>query len=353
MKSKQQQTLSRNPTIDILRGTAIFTMIAGNLAGPLIIQPFPFSFRFYYSFAAALFILLAGMMVALTTYIKNYDFKYFLIRGIAIIVIAILIDIVIYKAYPFTDCDVLYLIGFSLPLTYLFGKLNPKCRFGIIIIIFAVTPILQHVLGYPHNAYTVYFNQQSLLQVLRNGKTILLNWIVKGAFPIFPWIGFSFLGQFLYAIYEKQKSPTRSDNNWRLLIGVSILLLGAVIWWQYPGHLYIRRGYSELFYPPTVGYILTAVGLILILFSIVNLKPSLLIYKPLEVFGQSALFIYILHLAVITYIIQPIWPTVHFTTYLVIYFILTVCLMIISYLIKLLKSKLHMRSFVLKLLLGG
>jgi len=106
--------VNRDISIDILRGLAIFTMVAANMAPYVLIEPHPFWFRFYGSFAAPLFILISGMMVALTTLTKGHDFKYFLVRGILIVTVGALIDVVMWNFYPFTTVDVLYLIGVSL-----------------------------------------------------------------------------------------------------------------------------------------------------------------------------------------------------------------------------------------------
>ena len=56
-------------------------------------------------------------------------------------------------------------------------------------------------------------------------------------------------------------------------------------------------GYSDLFYPPTLGYILTACGLIVIVFAGVDWRPSLVVYRPLRVLGEAPLLMYVLHLA--------------------------------------------------------
>ena len=57
---------ARDSTVDALRGLAIATMVAANLASLVLPEPHPFWFRLYGSFAAPTFILLSGMMVSLT-----------------------------------------------------------------------------------------------------------------------------------------------------------------------------------------------------------------------------------------------------------------------------------------------
>jgi uncharacterized membrane protein len=58
---------NRNIAIDAIRGLAIFTMVGANMAASVAAHPHPCGLRLYGSFAAPLFILLSGMMVALTS----------------------------------------------------------------------------------------------------------------------------------------------------------------------------------------------------------------------------------------------------------------------------------------------
>ena len=79
----------RDIAIDILRGLAIFTMVAANMAGSMLIEPHPLAFRFYGSFAAPMFILITGMMTVSTSRGKKHGPGYYLIRGGMILVIVI------------------------------------------------------------------------------------------------------------------------------------------------------------------------------------------------------------------------------------------------------------------------
>ena len=189
--------INRDKTIDILRGLAIFTMVAANMAGPVLVEPHPFLFRFYGSFAAPLFILISGMMVALTTQTKGHNLKYFLIRGMLVITVGALIDVLIWKIYPFTTVDVLYLIGISLPLAYLFMRLNTPSQWLIVISIFFFTPFLQNIFGYADYPTEFFFPWGAPTIIIENQTNILTHWLVDGWFPIFPWLGFSLLGVIL------------------------------------------------------------------------------------------------------------------------------------------------------------
>ena len=185
----------RDGTIDILRGLAIFAMIASNSASYLLAEPHPFGLRLYGSFAAPMFILLSGFMVAYSTEQKNLEFKYFFTRGLIIIGIGAFIDIAIFKSYPFTSFDVLYTIGLSLPVAYLFLKISNKWnRWGLVLAIFALTPLLQKLLGYTDYPTIITFPFN--IPVVPDYPTNIANHLlIDGWFPLFPWLGFSLLEQ--------------------------------------------------------------------------------------------------------------------------------------------------------------
>ncbi len=134
----------RDLTIDILRGLAILIMIGANMGGSVLDETqVPIWFRIYSSYAAPLFILIAGMMVGLTSQRRSRGLKYFLTRGVMIMAVGALIDVLVWRNLPFTTVDVLYLIGLSLPLAYIFSRLSSPFRWIAILVVFGLTPILQ------------------------------------------------------------------------------------------------------------------------------------------------------------------------------------------------------------------
>jgi len=319
------------------------------MAGPALAEPHPFGLRLYGSFAAPLFILISGMMVFFTAKTKGHGLKYFLSRGLMIITVGAFIDVLIWRIYPFTTVDVLYLIGISLPLAYLFLRLNNLSRWVIMIFIFLATPALQKVLGYTD--YPTEFSLMGELTIVIGNQTNIINhWIVDGWFPIFPWLGFSFLGVNLANL---RWDTVNFGKKFFSLIGICTMAFGSIIWWLYPGKLLTRAGYSELFYPPAFGYLISAIGLIIILFSIVDRKPSVIAYKPLQVLGESALFMYVLHLTLIEYVIVPTWQDEKLQTFLLIYIVLSSLLILVAYGLRALKTKWKNRPFLIKFLLGS
>jgi len=139
---------ARDATLDVARGLAIFMMVAANLAATALEEPHPFWFRLYGSFAAPLFVLLSGMMVAYTTRLKGYGLRHFAARGAVVIAIAALLEVLIWRYCPFLSGDVLYLIGVLLPIARLAIGLSTGVRWMIAAGIFLATPVLQSLLGY-------------------------------------------------------------------------------------------------------------------------------------------------------------------------------------------------------------
>jgi uncharacterized membrane protein len=309
----------RDVSIDILRGIAVFTMIAPNLAAQLLAAPQPIWLRLYGSFAAPLFIVISGMMVCRTAQKQGYKMRHYLFRGGFVLLVGVLVDILIWRIIPFMTVDVLYLIGISLPLAFLFSRINRWARWVIVVLIFGATPVLQTVFG-----YTSYPTELTLLGqptvVILAQTSILNHWIVDGWFPLFPWLGFSLLGVNLGKLRWAQTtmSENRADNN-TLVLGAVLLVLGSAAWLFYPGSLLVRGGYSELFYPPTIGYILTACGVVILLLDLVDQTQSSVVYRPLSECGESSLFLYILHLALIEYVFVTLLPGESLPTFLLMY----------------------------------
>jgi uncharacterized membrane protein len=339
----------RDTSVDILRGLAIFTMVAANLAGAALIAPHPLMLRLYGTWAAPLFILLSGMMISRGSKKSAHNLNYYLVRMGLILTVAALIDVLIWNFYPFLSCDVLYLIGISMPIVYLSLRLNLKQRVALVATIFALTPILQFFFGYsasPADFYTsIWENPVGKINLL----SISHHWLIDGWFPIFPWLGIALLGPVIAGLREKYAA---AKQNTMLLLGVVLLAVGAVTWLLYPGNLYTREGYSEMFYPAAIGFLLTAVGLIVTLFAVADRKPALSICKPLQVLGQVALFTYIFHEAIIGYVFYPYFSDISLQLYLVFYVALLAVVFLAAYGLKALKNKWTKRPFLVRFLIG-
>lgn len=253
-------------------------------------------FRLYGSFAAPTFIFLSGMMASFTVMKGKYSAAYFCKRTLVLLFTGALVDIFITKIYPFMTFDVLYLIGASMLLTFLFKKLKTGFQYILVIMIFAAAPLLQSVIGYQEIPVEIPIYMAGKNIPVTPG-TILRQWLVDGWFPLFPWLGFAFLGSIAADLRLKYKS---FSNIMTLFIIFILLLPGEILWIKNPGEMFIRNGYSELFYPPVTGFILTSIGIILLLFYIIDLKNDLSIYKPFSILGKWSLQIYVIHLLIIS-----------------------------------------------------
>lgn len=345
---------NRDITVDTLRGLAIVTMVGANMAASVAAQPHPFGLRVYGSFAAPLFILISAMMVFLTTQTKGYKLTYFLLRGALILMVGVLVDVLIWNVYPFMDYDVLYLIGFSVPLAFLYLQLGRPFQWVAIVLIFLLTPFLQKILGYTEYVNLISLWGEPIEPVLVKTQTGVFNhWIVDGWFPLFPWLGFSFLGVKLATRRWKHGTFNTFQQGSVLLWGLGILTFGSAIWYFCPGNLLTRGESIELFYPPSLGYIITTIGLILTLFFILDWKRSLFIYKPLKVLGESPLFMYVIHIPLIEYVISPIWSKQNSQTFLFIYVGFLIFLILLAYGLRILKSNWKHRPYIVRFLLGS
>lgn len=356
MTEKKQH---RDLTIDILRGIAIFTMLCANVVGYVTpSNEHPVWLRFYGSFAAPLFILLAGYVATMGQSMKGYKFFYFLKRGLMVILTGVLIDVLIWRILPFTTFDVLYVIGLSLILIYFFNKIHLLARGIIIILIFGLPPVLQYFFGY--TVYpTEYYLSGELTTEVPGQTNILQHFLVDGWFPVFPWLGFAFLGGLLFQIKERYDG----FKSKRLLIyGLAGILAGGIELYYYPiSGLIAERGcYSEIFYPPTIAYILLATGLILVLFSVMSRIQQYLIFKPLAIMGETSMFIYVLHTILVQFVVAPLYlnaetetPNGTLDEALIVYAFLTLACFIPSLIIHFIKRKWKIKNFIFRFYFGS
>ena len=304
--SASTTTRQRDITIDILRGVAVITMIAANLSAKALAEPHPLWLRTFGSFAAPLFVLLAGMMIPETHWQKKRNFGHFVLRGLIILAGGVLIDVWFEGIIPFTSMDVLYLIGLSLPLGYLCLRFPASLRWILALVIFAITPVLHHYLGYTEYP-TEYYLRGVEVEESRDAKvhtSIIQHLFQDGWFPLVPWFGFVLIGMNLAGLRWRD-GKTRSFATLPVLgFGLMCTAAGIVLGLTIPGRLLTRGGYSELFYPPTVWYLILACGVIPLLFWGVDSMPRWSFLSPVIVLGQTAFFICMLHRGIIAFAIS-------------------------------------------------
>jgi len=351
---------NRNLSIDFLRGIAIFTMLCANVIGYVTpANEHPLWIRFYGSIAAPLFITIAGYMVAYTSANKKHNLNYFIIRGFYILLTGVLMDIFIWRIYPFTTYDVLYLIGLSIPLVFLFQKLKINYKLLIIFGVILFSYIMRKYFGYTDYPIEIDLVTGKRTLSPENQTSIFQHFLIDGWFPILPWIAFSFFGSVIYELAIKYKNFTSNNS---LIISTGLIILGLI--WLYilpfSSLLVSRENYSEIFYPPTIPFILYTFGIILLLWGLVNRINNFKLLKPISLLGETSLFIYILHSLIIKFIVMPLFVNQDsdkvngsFITSLVVYFLLYLVCLLSAVIIHFFKTKYKFKNFLLRFYLGS
>jgi fucose 4-O-acetylase-like acetyltransferase len=66
------------------------------------------------------------------------------------------------------------------------------------------------------------------------------------------------------------------------------------------GPLYNREGYSEIFFPPTGGYIVMSIGVVMLISFLSRVTNNIWLWKIIRPMGESSLLVYILHIFAIS-----------------------------------------------------
>jgi uncharacterized membrane protein len=342
----------RDVAIDAIRGLAVFTMVAANLAASVLAKPHPHWFRFYGSFAAPTFVLLAGMMVARTGSTRGYGLIHFLKRGATILGIAALIEVAVWQVVPFTAVDVLYLIGIALPLTYLTLRVPHAVGWALAIGIFLVSEPLRQLFGYTDYPTTITLAGE-LYVTPQHPTSIVQHWLLDGWFPILPWLGFALLGSQLEFIRSGQGRDSKRWLQTSAWAGCALISIGWGWWRLVPDGMQTRGDYSEVFYPATLPFITTAVGIALTLFAVVDRSVTHAVWQPFRLLGESALAIYILHFVLIRFLLAEFCEDETMGSFALFYAILIAALLLAAFALRRLKATWPRMPYPLNVLCGA
>lgn len=287
--------------IDLLRGLALLMVIVANYF-PLLGIPHPLWLRIIVSYAIPVFLMLSAGMVILNA--QKHDLNYYLLRGIMIVACAAIVDVFFWNIYPFASFDILYITGLSLPIIYLTRTLNIRELAGIGFILVLLAWLTQLLFGYHSDLVETY---DGTLRILQSA-------FIDGWYPILPWLGCAFFGAaFFKWLFESKVN--------KLSIGMLILSLAAILigffflfipmnWlakMTNSGIIESRLGYSELFYPPTLAYMLSAFGVVTALVWITQRCDQYKMSRIICTFGRYPLLIYILYFALYTQAAVPLF----------------------------------------------
>ena len=345
----------RDITFDIVRGIAIFIMIGANM-GPILEHPHSMLFRFYGSIPAPIFILVAGLWVGLARLRKlpTHRFSYYATRGLFLVMVGALVDILAWRVYPFMTVDVLYLIGISLPVAYFFSRFPSAVVAAVAVAIFIATPLLQHVFGYMRYPLETWIVSGKRVMEVENPTSVLQHYFVDGWFPIFPWMGLALLGILLARWrWQHRRGLQAFGGKEMLLLASFILLVGAVYWYFLPGPMYQRRGFTEIFYPPTLGVLMMSLGVILFLLILADRTKHSRFWQPFRCLGEAPLFMYVVHLLIIGQLFVRFMPDLSAEQFLIVYAIFVVWLMVIGAIIRLAKREIASAPRWVQWIFGG
>lgn len=345
----------RYPSIDIFRGVAIFTMLMANSAAGSLIPPHHFWLRIYGSFAAPIFIFLAGFMVGISY--QKHSITYFIKRGLEVILVAALIDVLIWRVLPFTTFDVLYLIGLGIPVAAFTLKMKTPIRILLCLLFFALGPIFQHFFFYEPTVHEFSLDGDlslhELMSYFRWDHTFhwwIKSWLFDGWFPVFPWMGFIIAGTLTFT------HGSRIVNNVIIFLPLgTILFCSGLTWLYFHRPLEQREEYSELFYPPGIAYLCAAIGSITIGVSTLKfLKPKFGL-QFLRYLGSCSLFIYIFHSAVIYFVLDSYFTELPLQNYLLLYAVFAAIMIFSAWILFELKQKPAWKKVpkFLKFIFGG
>ena len=347
----------RDISIDILRGLAIVLMIMANLTPALLLPPAPGWYRFLSSLAAPLFIITAGMMVALSRTGRGRSFSYIAVRGGLVILAAVLLELLVFQYIPFIDMDVLYLIGISLPLAYLYLGLPERKRLLVPAAILLMAPVLWAGFGYNTTVIEPGFSlfSPTVPGTLVPGLAdIVKSWFVDGWFPVFPWLALSLIGAEA-GMYRWGRGAVRSFRfSTEGLFAAGLLAGGGILWVLFPGAQAVREGYVELFYPPVIGLLLFSAGFYLLALTVLDHLPgSSSLMDPLRAAGECSLAIYLIHYTIIQLVIAPPGIRLPVLPYLGLYLVLLASMILVAYLLRHVRKSWKNQPFVVHFLIGG
>lgn len=328
--------------VDLLRGIAIFFMIIANYSPYYLDNPH-YLLRFFYTFAAPIFVTITGFLMFRNKINKDYDFRYYLSRGIIILMVGALVDLS-YSLMPFLSWDVLYLIGFCTITFLVLYKLWNILNYWSIIIFFILTVLCQLLFGYNGYAQELELSDLNSIRMDNFIFVSLRQFFIDGYFPFFPWCGIFMLGFALND--ENYKKVVRRYSYIFVFIFVlfSYFLINSV--------RYIRQGYAELFYPPDWVFIVWAWCFVSLVFVFVNFNN-----RYFELIGKSSLFFYVFHLLFIEHfpikisklIFNKYYP--YFDLFVVFSFTLII-IGLIALVFEKIKKKIKNIPFILKFIIG-
>ena len=202
--------------------------------------------------------------------------------------------------FPLNNFDTLYGLAFCIIIIKFLRFINIPLFFAFLFVLFF--SIILHYLF----QYRFQINELTLLEFFKNPNdyslpNVFFRLFFDGWFPIFPWCAFSILGA-----HVREKGFSEFDyikNPLQIFIFTTCSLVFTVIliyfFTKIPA---LRDGYVELFYPFNILLFFTMI--IWIFWLDITSKTLLRSVKFLKILGKYALFAYIFHTCISSFIFK-------------------------------------------------
>jgi hypothetical protein len=250
--------------------------------------------------AAPLFIFISGM-----TFRVNLDsHKVGLLKNaLYLFGSAAFVDLFIWRITPFYTFDVLYLIAASQVISYFIFRLNPNWRIIAVALIVTLTIIAQRLLFYRFEISDISISDLATNNSAFNFPSVLQRLFFDGWFPILPWLLVFLSG----ALISYQRVSDLLLEKKFVVNLLWVLFVASFVFFVTVLKQEIRNGYMEVFYPFS-GWVIVVAGIWLV--TALSLSKALVrsrfILNYVQLLGKKSLFVYILHLAVISYIFSAL-----------------------------------------------
>ena len=325
----------RNIWIDFIRSIAIIIMIIANSAAVIGNKEYSYFFRNICSLAAPLFVLLSGISFSVSSkYPSTSDTK--TKSAFYLLITASCIDLFIWQIPPFNTFDVLYIIAFGIFLNIFLKHKTLLYVLSFIIFSIGLAVYLQVVLPYRFDMQEISLN--NILQVNKSDYIIssIRNMFVDGWFPIFPWICLPLIGTLIVKyqhFFQSYKLYTYVFSLIIFFVSIYGLSTSSTI-------VPLRNGYVELFYPASfLIFMLVCSGALLFFTSTFSYKISNLLISIFSMIGKYSLFIYILHIAMIHFVLDVYFNSLDASSFAIVMVIFTVSLYVMIAILEFTKAK--------------
>ena len=325
----------RNIWIDFIRSIAIIIMIIANSAAVIGNKEYSYFFRIICSLAAPLFVLLSGISFSVSSkYPSTSDTK--TKSAFYLLITATFIDLFIWQIPPFNTFDVLYIIAFGIFLNIFLKHKTLLYVLSFIIFSIGLAVYLQVVLPYRFDMQEISLN--NFLQVNKTDYIIssIRNMFVDGWFPIFPWICLPLIGTLIVKyqhFFQSYKLYTYVFSLITFFVSIYGLSTSSTI-------VPLRNGYVELFYPASfLIFMLVCSGALLFFTSTFSYKISNPLISFFSMIGKYSLFIYILHIAIIHFVLDVYFNSLDASSFAIVMVIFTVSLYVMIAILEFTKAK--------------